>query len=182
MNLSIISCTNYRYPLGRRRGGLGTRLYTLLSSPSSVLSLLLSCGSNSHNPCCTTMNCATLIMADNIGGYCLAPFQSSSSTPSTANAHTNRLSYSLRVMRWSSNAMQNFKHAFYILDKASALLPSAQPALALPCSSPASTSSMSSSSYPSISICSSSISSSVSSTSSASSSAAAPPASRTNDS
>jgi hypothetical protein len=62
------------------------------------------------------MNRATLIMADNMGGYCSAPFQPSSFTPNTASAHTSGLLYSLRVMRWSSNAMQNLKQALWILD------------------------------------------------------------------
>ena len=43
------------------------------------------------------------------------------SPPSTASAHTNGLSYSRRVMRWSSNAMQNSRHAFWILDNFSGL-------------------------------------------------------------
>jgi hypothetical protein len=60
----------------------------------------------------TTINRAILITADNIGGYCSGPFQPSSLTPSTASAHINGLSYSLRVMRWWSNAMQKSRHAF----------------------------------------------------------------------
>jgi hypothetical protein len=56
-----------------------------------------------------------LITADNISGYYSGLFQSSSLTPSTASAHTNGLSYSQRVMRWSSNAMQNSRHAFWSL-------------------------------------------------------------------
>jgi hypothetical protein len=48
-----------------------------------------------------------------------APFQPSSFTPNTASAHTNGLSYYLRVMRWSSNAMQNLKDAFWMLDNCS---------------------------------------------------------------
>ena len=51
-----------------------------------------------------------------MGGYCSAPFYLSSLTPNTANAHTNGLSYSLRVIDWFNNAMQNAKHAFWSLD------------------------------------------------------------------
>jgi hypothetical protein len=39
-----------------------------------------------------------------------------------ANAHTNGLSYSLRVMDWLNNAMQNAKHAFWVLDDVSGSL------------------------------------------------------------
>ena len=62
------------------------------------------------------MNRATLITADKTGGYDSGPFQPSSLTPSTANAHTIALSYSLRVIRCFNNAMQNSKHARWPLD------------------------------------------------------------------
>ena len=58
------------------------------------------------------MNRANLITADKTGGYCSGPFQPSSLTPKTANAHTNALSYSLRLMDWFNNSMQKSKHAF----------------------------------------------------------------------
>jgi hypothetical protein len=86
-------------------------LYALLS-----LNLSLSNGLDNSNACCTTINQATLMTANNMGGYCLGPFYLSSLTPNTANAHTNRLSYSLRVMDWFNNATQNSKHAFWIRD------------------------------------------------------------------
>jgi hypothetical protein len=117
MNWSIICCTSCRQPFGRRcELGLGPLSHTL-SSRSSVSSSLLS-GSgrsapDSSRPCCTTMNRPILITADNIGGYCSGPFQPSSLTPSTARAHINGLSYSRRVIQWSSNAIQKSKHAFW---------------------------------------------------------------------
>jgi hypothetical protein len=58
------------------------------------------------------MNRATLMTADKTGGYCSGPFHPSALTPNTANAHTIGLSYSLRVIDWLNNAMQNSKHAF----------------------------------------------------------------------
>jgi hypothetical protein len=91
-------------------------LYALL-----LLNLSLFNGPDSSNACCTTINCATLITADKTGGYCLAPFYLSSFTPNTANAYTNRLLYSLRVIDWLNNAMQNSKHAFWIVNNACGL-------------------------------------------------------------
>ena len=83
-------------------------LYALSLSNSSSLSN----GLDISNACCTTMNCATLMTADKTGRYCSAPFYPFCFTPNTANAHTNRLSYSLRVIVWLNNAIENSKHAF----------------------------------------------------------------------
>jgi hypothetical protein len=73
----------------------------LLSSLLYALSLLNSSSSNrpnNSNAYCTTINRATLMTANKTGGYCSAPFQPSSLTPNTANAHTNGLLYSLQVI------------------------------------------------------------------------------------
>jgi hypothetical protein len=44
------------------------------------------------------MNRTTFMTADKTGGYCSGLFRPFSFTPKTANAHTDGLSYSLRVI------------------------------------------------------------------------------------
>jgi hypothetical protein len=60
------------------------------------------------------MNRAILITADNICGYCPRPFQSSSLTSSTANAHTNGLPYSLRVIPPMANEHQRLLYVISV--------------------------------------------------------------------